>query len=258
MSYAHGNTVCISSQVGCAMGCAFCASAIGGLIRNLTPAEMLDQVLFSQLESGKKISNIVLMGIGEPLDNFENVITFLRLVNHSSGMNIGARHISVSTCGIIEMIDKLAEYRIQLTLSVSLHAPDDQTRSRIMPINKRYGVDKLFEACGRYFKATGRRVSYEYAMIETVNDTPEHAKLLAKRLGGGAHLNIIPLSDVSERGLKASSPQRLSAFTDVLKQKGVNFTLRRSLGRDITASCGQLRARHLSQRGHADGIMGSN
>ena len=181
MSYKHGNTVCISSQVGCRQGCAFCASTIGGLVRCLEPSEMLDEVLFSQLDSGKPISNIVLMGIGEPLDNFDNVMRFLELVNHPQGMNIGMRHISLSTCGITEKFDALAERDLQLTLSVSLHAPDDETRSKIMPANRGRGVEELMRCCRRYYDRTGRRISFEYAMIDGVNDTEYHARLLAKR-----------------------------------------------------------------------------
>jgi len=242
MEYAHGHTVCISSQAGCRMGCAFCASALGGFARNLAPSEMIDQVMYSGLDSGKKISNVVLMGIGEPLDNFENVMRFIELINHPSGMNIGARHISISTCGLAEMIDKLAEYEIQSTLMVSLHAPDDETRSDLMPVNRGVGVDRLFEACGNYFQKTGRRVSYEYAMIDGVNDSPEHARLLSRRLRGtGSHLNLIRLSDVPERPYRGSSRERINAFTKVLTENNVNFTVRRSLGADISASCGQLR-----------------
>ena len=242
MEYEHGNTVCISSQVGCRMGCAFCASTLGGLVRNLSPSEMLDQVLFSELDSGKKISNIVLMGIGEPLDNFDNVIRFLRLVNHPDGMNIGMRHISLSTCGIVENIDKLADYNLQLTLSVSLHAPDDETRSALMPINRKYSVDALFDACRRYFERTGRRISFEYAMVSGVNDTPEHANHLADRVAGtGSHVNLIPLNSVRERTLAASTPENIKVFTRILKERGVNVTVRRRLGSDIDASCGQLR-----------------
>ncbi len=182
MSYAHGNTICISTQVGCRMGCAFCASTIGGLVRSLEPSEMVNQVLFAQKDSGKKISNIVLMGIGEPLDNFDNVIKFLSLINNPDGMNIGMRHISLSTCGLAEKVDKLGDYNLQLTLSVSLHAPDNSTRDRIMPVNKKYPVEQVLNSCSNYFKKTGRRISYEYAMIDGVNDTPEHARLLADRL----------------------------------------------------------------------------
>ena len=242
MEYEHGNTVCISTQSGCRMGCVFCASQLGGFFRNLVPSEMEAQVQYSQQDSGKKISNIVLMGIGEPLDNFDNVLRFLNLINHPDGMNIGMRHISLSTCGIIENIDKLAEYDIKLTLSVSLHAPDDETRSRLMPINRTTGVDRLMQACGRYFQKTGRRVSYEYALIDGINDTLPHAQMLASKLKNtGSHLNIILLSDVPELPLQASSTENTGAFTEYLKQKGVNYTIRRSLGSDIDASCGQLR-----------------
>lgn len=248
MEYEHGNTVCISSQVGCRMGCAFCASTIGGLVRNLAPSEMLDQVMFSELDSGKKITNIVLMGIGEPLDNFDNVLKFLRLVNDPAGMNIGMRHISLSTCGILENIDKLAEYNLQLTLSVSLHAPDDETRSALMPVNRKYSVGSLFDACRRYFKKTGRRISFEYAMVGGVNDSTSHASLLADRLSGtGSHVNLIPLNSVRERSLSSSTPERIKAFEHVLKERGVNVTVRRRLGSDIDASCGQLRRKEGKQ-----------
>ena len=246
MQYAHGNTICISTQVGCRMGCAFCASAIGGLVRNLSASEILDQVLFSQRDSGKKISNIVLMGIGEPLDNFDNVVRFLKLINNPAGLNIGARHITLSTCGIIENIDKLADCGIQLTLSVSLHAPDDETRSRLMPANHEVGVNTLLNTCARYFAKTGRRVSYEYALIDNVNDTRNHAGLLADKLKGtGSHLNLILLNDVPEREFKASSPARVKEFEKILEKRGVNYTLRRRLGNDVNASCGQLRRRHI-------------
>ena len=246
MKYDRWNTVCISTQAGCAMGCAFCASAIGGLERNLTPSEMLDQVLFSQIDSGLKISNVVLMGIGEPLDNFDNVMQFLQLVSHPAGRNIGARHITVSTCGIIENIDKLAAYSIQLTVTASLHAPDDETRNRLMPINNTNGVDALIDACNRYFAKTGRRISYEYALIDGVNDTAYHAGLLADKLGNsGNHVNIILLNDVPERKFDASSRENTKAFIGILAEKGVNYTIRRKLGDDIDASCGQLRRRRV-------------
>lgn len=246
MRYHHGNTVCISSQVGCRMGCAFCASTIGGKVRDLTPAEMLDQVLFTQLDSGEEISNIVLMGIGEPLDNFDTVIRFLELVNHPDGLNIGMRHISLSTCGLVERIDKLAELRLQLTLSVSLHAPDDETRSRIMPVNKSVGVDKLFACCRRYFETTGRRISYEYAMIDGVNDADWQADLLAKHLKGTpGHVNLIPLNEVAESPLKPS--RRVREFQKRLEEHGVTVTVRRKLGGDIDASCGQLRRKQMKE-----------
>ena len=242
MSYKHGNTVCISTQVGCRQGCAFCASTIGGLVRCLEPSEMLDEVLFSQLDSGKPISNIVLMGIGEPLDNFDNVMKFLELVNHPAGINIGMRHISLSTCGIIERFDELADRDLQLTLSVSLHAPDDETRSKLMPANNGRGVNNLIEACRKYYERTGRRISFEYAMIDGVNDTEYHAKLLAKHARYVcAHVNLIPLNYVEERKFKPSSPGHMKAFIKILEDAGVNVTVRRKLGEDVDASCGQLR-----------------
>ena len=240
MRYHHGNTVCISSQVGCRMGCVFCASTIGGKVRNLTPAEILDQVLFTQVDSGQPVSNIVLMGIGEPLDNMETVLRFLELVNSPDGLNIGMRHISLSTCGLIEQIDKLAQCQLQLTLSVSLHAPDDETRSRLMPVNRSVGVEKLMAACRRYFQTTGRRISYEYAMIDGVNDADWQADLLAKYLKGTpGHVNLIPLNDVEESPLKPS--RRVREFQKRLEGHGVTTTVRRKLGGDIDASCGQLR-----------------
>lgn len=246
MRYQHGNTVCISCQVGCRMGCAFCASTLGGKIRDLKPSEMLDQVLFTQLDSGAEISNIVLMGIGEPLDNFDTVMRFLELVNHPKGMNIGMRHISLSTCGLTEKIDKLAEYRLQLTLSVSLHAPDDETRSKIMPVNRAVGVKKLIDTCRRYFEVTGRRISYEYAMIDGVNDSDEQADLLADLLKGmPGHVNLIPLNHVEESPLKPS--RRVAAFQKRLESHGVTVTVRRRLGGDIDASCGQLRRKAMQQ-----------
>lgn len=246
MRYQHGNTVCISCQVGCRMGCAFCASTLGGRIRNLTPAEMLDQVLFTQLDSGSEISNIVLMGIGEPLDNFDTVLRFLELVNHPKGMNIGMRHISLSTCGLVEKIDKLADYRLQLTLSVSLHAPDDPTRNRLMPVNRSVGVQRLMETCRRYFEKTGRRISYEYAMIDGVNDSDEQADRLAALLKGmPGHVNLIPLNHVEESPLKPS--RRVAAFQKRLESHGVTVTVRRRLGGDIDASCGQLRRKAMKE-----------
>lgn len=242
MRYKHGNTVCISSQVGCAQGCAFCASAIGGLVRNLSASEMLDEVLYTQMDSGERISNIVIMGIGEPLDNLDNVLKFLRLVNDPEGLNIGMRHISVSTCGVISAMDRLSCENMQFTLAVSLHSCDDEVRSRLMPINRNVGIEELLSACERYFKKTGRRITFEYAMIDGINDTNEQARLLAaaaKRVS--AHINLIPLNFVEERPFKPSTQERMDAFTGILERSGVNFTLRRSLGGDVDASCGQLR-----------------
>ena len=248
MSYQHGNTVCVSCQVGCRQGCAFCASTIGGLVRSLSASEILDEVLFSELDSGKKISNIVLMGIGEPLDNFDNVMRFLELVNDPLGMNIGMRHVSLSTCGLIERFDELAERDLQLTLSVSLHAPDDETRSKLMPANRGRGVDALMEACRRYYERTGRRISFEYAMIDGVNDTEYHARLLARRARYvGAHVNLIPLNHVEERDFKPSTSGHMKAFIKILEDEKVNVTVRRRLGSDVDASCGQLRRKMQKQ-----------
>ena len=250
MRYKHGNTVCISCQVGCRMGCAFCASTLGGKVRDLTPAEMVDQVLFTQLDSGEPVSNIVLMGIGEPLDNLDTVLKFLELVNHPDGMNIGMRHISLSTCGIVPGIRRLAELELQLTLSVSLHAPDSETRSKIMPINRAYDVEELFRACHDYFDKTGRRISFEYAMIDGVNDHDWQADLIARKLRGmPGHVNLIPLNDVVESPYKPS--RRIGAFQKRLESHGITATVRRSLGGDIDASCGQLRRKALREQ---DGI----
>ncbi len=246
MRYHHGNTVCISSQVGCRMGCAFCASTIAGKVRNLTPAEMLDQVLFTQQDSGAEVSNIVLMGIGEPMDNLDNVLRFLELVNHPDGINIGMRHISLSTCGVIPGIARLAELGLQLTLSVSLHAPDSETRSKIMPVNRAYDVEALFAACHEYFQKTGRRISFEYAMIDGVNDHDWQADLIAKRLRGmPGHVNLIPLNEVTESPFRPS--RRMAAFQKQLGAQGITATVRRSLGGDIDASCGQLRRRAMEE-----------
>lgn len=254
MSYRYGNTVCISTQVGCRQGCAFCASAIGGLVRDLQPSEMLDEVIFSQLDSGLDISNIVLMGIGEPLDNFDNVIKFLKLVNQPAGLNIGMRHISLSTCGLTEKFDKLSELNLQLTLSISLHAPDDETRSKLMPANRGRGVRQLIDACRKYYERTGRRISLEYAMIDGVNDSPVQAKQLAELARSvSAHINLIPLNHVDERTFSPSTPENLRSFIKILEEKGANVTVRRSLGGDVEASCGQLR-RKAAGTGRQEGL----
>lgn len=248
MRYHYGNTVCISTEVGCRMGCAFCASTLGGLVRRLEPYEMLDQVLFTQVDSGLPVSHIVLMGIGEPLDNFDNVMRFLELVNSPDGMNISMRHISLSTCGLVPKIDALAEKKLQLTLSVSLHAPSDEIRDTIMPVNKAYNTEQLLSACRRYYAATNRRISFEYAMIDGVNDTEDCARLLLKRLKGlPAHLNLIPLNHVEESPLKPSTRQAVARFQKILEDGGVPATVRRTLGGDIDASCGQLRRKYTKQ-----------
>ena len=248
MRYHYGNTVCISTEVGCAMGCAFCASTIGGLVRRLEPFEMLDEVLFTQIDSGLPISHIVLMGIGEPLDNFDNVLRFLELVNSEDGMNISMRHISLSTCGLVPKIDALAEKKLQISLAISLHGPNDDIRGKIMPVNKAYPIDVLLEACRRYYAATSRRIHFEYAMIDGVNDGPEHARELLRRLKGlPAHINMIPLNHVEESPLKPSSKKAVAQFQKILEDGGITATVRRTLGGDIDASCGQLRRKHAKQ-----------
>ena len=249
MRYHYGNTVCISTEVGCRMGCAFCASTLGGLVRRLEPFEMVDQVLFTQVDSGLPISHIVLMGIGEPLDNFDNVMRFLELINHPEGMNISMRHISLSTCGLVPKIRQLAEKKLQLTLSVSLHAPTDEIRNSIMPVNKAYSTEELLEACRDYYAQTGRRISFEYAMIDGVNDTPQHARTLLRRLKGlPAHMNLIPLNHVEESPLKPSSHKAVMDFQKILEDGGVPATVRRTLGGDIDASCGQLRRKYTKEK----------
>ena len=245
MRYHYGNTVCISTEVGCRMGCAFCASTLGGLVRRLEPFEMLDQVLFTQVDSGQPVSHIVLMGIGEPLDNFDNVMRFLELVNSPEGMNISMRHISLSTCGLVPRIDELAKRNLQLTLSVSLHAPNDEIRNTIMPVNKAYPSQELIDACRRYYAATSRRISFEYAMIGGVNDSKENARELLRRMKGlPCHFNLIPLNHVEESPLKPSTKEAVAQFQKILEEGGIPATVRRTLGGDIDASCGQLRRKY--------------
>ena len=253
MRYHYGNTVCISTEVGCRMGCAFCASTLGGLARRLEPQEMLDQVLFTQVDSGLPISHIVLMGIGEPLDNFDNVMRFLELVNSPEGMNISMRHISLSTCGLVPKIDELAQKKLQLTLSISLHAPNNEIRNRIMPVNKAYPIEQLLDACRRYYQATSRRISFEYAMIRGVNDSPENARELLERMKGlPAHFNLIPLNHVEESPLQPSTRASVAAFQKILEDGGIPTTVRRTLGGDIDASCGQLRRKYTQEKKRED------
>ncbi len=245
MEYKHGTSICISTQVGCRMGCKFCASTIGGKIRDLSAGEILDEVISAGRVTGKKISNIVLMGIGEPLDNYDNVIKFLKNVGDPRGINIGYRHISLSTCGIVPGIYKLAEEGFALTLSVSLHAADNDTRSEIMPVNKKYDISELITACREYINKTGRRISFEYAMIEGVNDTPQVAEKLSKLLKGMlCHVNLIPINSVKESSMKRSSEKSIYKFKSMLELKGLTVTVRRELGSDISASCGQLRRKN--------------
>lgn len=242
MKYRHGNTICVSTQVGCKMGCAFCASTIGGFKRNLTAGEILSQVYLATKELGERIGNIVLMGMGEPLDNFDNVMRFISLVTDEKGQNISMRNISLSTCGLVDKIETLLSKRLQLTLSVSLHAPNDEIRNKIMPINKRYNIQELLDICRKYTKETSRRISFEYSMLKDINDSDECAKELATRLKGMlCHVNLIPVNQVEESPFKPSTPERVKNFAKILESHGITTTVRRKLGSDIGASCGQLR-----------------
>ncbi len=242
MRYKHGNTICISTQAGCRMGCSFCASTLAGLSRHLTPSEMLGQILAAQNDTGERISNIVMMGIGEPLDNYDNSVKFLRLVNCPDGINIGYRHISLSTCGVVPGIYRLAEENFPITLSISLHAPTQEYRESIMPVARKWSIDELLSACRDYIKDTGRRISFEYTMIDSVNDSEECARTLAKLLSGMlCHVNLIPLNDVRERNFKKSNTKSIQNFAAILEKNGITATVRRRLGSDINASCGQLR-----------------
>ncbi|MGN1123212.1 MAG: 23S rRNA (adenine(2503)-C(2))-methyltransferase RlmN [Eubacterium sp.] len=247
MKYKYGYTICVSSQVGCKMGCTFCASTLAGVKRNLTAGEIESQLHTTQKDLGIKISNIVLMGIGEPLDNFDNVIAFLHNVNNENGLNISMRNITLSTCGIVPKIYELMRLDLQLTLTISLHAPNDEIRSRTMPVNNKYPIGDIISACKEYGEKTGRRVSFEYTLIKGVNDSFYHAKELALLLDGMmCHVNLIPVNKVEERGNTATSKEDIIKFCNVLKKSGINATIRRTLGSDINASCGQLR--HLKQR----------
>ncbi len=259
MRYKHGNTICISSQVGCRMGCRFCASTIGGKVRDLLPSELLGQIIAAQRDTGERISNIVMMGIGEPLDNYDNVIKFLKLVNAETGLNIGYRHISLSTCGVVPGIRKLAELEMPITLSISLHASNDEKRSAIMPVNNKWHISELLDACAYYYNKTGRRISFEYTLISGKNDTPADASELAKLLNSvfrpisaPIHVNLIRVNEVKETGFKQGSTESANEFARMLEAQGITATVRRRLGADVNAACGQLRRSNLSEKGEAD------
>ena len=248
MRYKHGNTLCISSQVGCRMGCRFCASTIGGRVRDLYPSELLGQIITAQRDTGERVSNIVMMGIGEPLDNYDNVVKFLRLVNREDGLNIGYRHISLSTCGVVPKIRALAECELPITLSISLHAATDERRSEIMPVNKKWNIDELLTACRDYYSHTGRRISFEYTLISGKNDTEEDARTLAALLHkyldpvkAPIHVNLIRVNEVAETGFKEGSTTSANNFAAMLESLGITATVRRRLGADVNAACGQLR-----------------
>lgn len=244
MKYEHGYTVCISTQVGCRMGCSFCASGLNGLTRNLTASEMLAQIMAAERDNNIRVSNVVMMGMGEPLDNFENSVKFLSLVSNDNGMNIGLRHISLSTSGVVSGIQKLKEYNFPITLSISLHAPNDEIRSTIMPVNRKWNIDALLKACKDYQKVTTRRISFEYALIDGVNNTEKCADELAKKLKGiMCHVNLIPANPVKENTFKKPDRNKIILFKQQLEKRGINATVRRTLGADIDASCGQLRSK---------------
>lgn len=262
MTYEHGRTICISSQVGCRMGCRFCASTIGGKVRDLMPGELLGQIIAAQKDLGDRISNIVMMGIGEPLDNYDNVVKFLRLVSHPNGLNIGLRHISLSTCGVVPNILRLAGEGMPITLSISLHAPDDETRSSIMPVNRRWGVNELLNACKTYYDRTGRRISFEYTLIAGKNDSTADARRLADVLNRHLrtrtetmpiHVNLIPVNEVAETGFTRAGDAAVAAFARTLEVHGIRATVRRRLGADINASCGQLRRAEAAASGGTAG-----
>ena len=242
MKYKYGHTICVSSQVGCKMGCRFCASTLAGFKRNLLSGEIEGQLHAAQKDLNIRISNIVLMGIGEPLDNYDNVISFIRTVNSENGLNISMRDITLSTCGLVDKIYKLMEEDIPITLTISLHAPNDEIRSKTMPVNDKYNINEVINACKAYYNKTSRRVSFEYTLIKGVNDSRENALELAKRLKGfNCHVNLIPVNNVEERGNIPSTQKDINSFCEILKSKGINATIRRTLGKDINASCGQLR-----------------
>jgi 23S rRNA (adenine2503-C2)-methyltransferase len=249
MKYHHGNSVCISSQVGCKMGCKFCASTIGGFERNLTAAEMLDQIYQVQRISGERVSNVVVMGTGEPLDNYVNLIKFIRILTDEYGLNISQRNITVSTCGLVDKIKALAEEDLQITLALSLHAPNDEVRKKLMPIAERYSIDHAIDACDYYYKKTGRRITFEYSMVEGVNDLPEYAKELSTRIKGlNCHVNLIPVNPIKERNYRQSEAKNIQNFKNILEKNRINVTIRREMGTDINAACGQLRKSYVDNK----------
>ena len=253
MKYKHGNSVCISSQVGCRMGCRFCASTLDGLTRNLLPSEMLDQIYAITLLTGERVSNVVVMGTGEPFDNFDNLKKFIRLLTDENGLHISQRNVTVSTCGLVPRIYELAEENLQITLALSLHATTDEKRRKLMPIANKYSIDELMEACAYYHQKTGRRVTFEYSMVKGVNDSAEDAQqltALAKRVG--SHINLIPVNPIKERDFVAPDTHYVQVFKNKLEKNRINVTIRREMGRDIDGACGQLRKRHLDEMGGED------
>lgn len=248
MKYKYGNSICVSTQVGCRMGCKFCASTVDGMIRDLTSGEIISQILKAQAEIGERISNVVLMGSGEPLDNFENVLKFIELVNSDETLNIGQRHITVSTCGIVPKIEELADKNLQITLAISLHAPNDEIRKNMMPIANKYSIKELMDSCRYYFNKTNRRISFEYALVKGINDKKENAEELSLRLKGfSCHVNLIPINEIKENSFKKSRMEDINRFKDTLMKSGIETTIRREMGSDINAACGQLRRKYVKK-----------
>ena len=246
MQYKHGNSVCISSQAGCRMGCRFCASTLGGLDRNLEPSEMLSQIYYIQRDTKERVSNVVMMGTGEPMDNFDNVLCFLELITSEQGLNISQRNLTISTCGIVPKIEELAKKHLQITLAISLHAPNDEKRKELMPIANRYSMEELLSACKYYFKETNRRMTFEYSLVAGVNDQPENARELCQKLHGfPCHVNLIPVNPIKERNFRQSLPESIMEFKKILEKNHIHVTIRREMGADINAACGQLRRKKL-------------
>lgn len=255
MKYKHGNSICVSTQIGCRMGCKFCASTVEGMVRNLSSGEILAQILKSQKEIGERISNVVLMGSGEPLDNYSNVIDFFNIVNSDYSLNIGQRHITLSTCGIVPKIKELADENLQITLAISLHAPNDNLRKNMMPIANKYSIDEIIEACRYYIDKTKRRISFEYALVKGVNDSRESAEELANLLKGLlCHVNLIPINEVKENDFRKSSKDNIKNFCHILTETGIETTIRREMGSDINAACGQLRRSYLKSKKNLRGV----
>ena len=248
MKYHHGNSVCISSQVGCRMGCRFCASTLNGKVRDLRPSEMLDQIYRIQKITGERVSNVVVMGSGEPMDNYDNLIKFIELLNDERGLNISQRNITVSTCGLVPKIKQLADLKLQITLAISLHAPNDELRRTMMPIANTYSIEQIMDACRYYLSQTARRISFEYSLVKGVNDTPECARQLIKLVHGlNCHINLIPVNPIKERDYEQSEKNSIKNFKDMLERKGINATVRREMGRDIDGACGQLRQNYIDE-----------
>ena len=249
MRYKHGNSVCVSSQAGCRMGCRFCASTLNGLARNLRASEILEQVYRIQRDTGERVSNVVVMGSGEPMDNYENVVRFIRLLSAPEGLNISQRNITISTCGLVPQIYRLAEEGLQITLALSLHAPSDEVRRELMPIANRYPLREVLDACGNYYEKTGRRLTFEYSLVKGVNDNLEEAKALARLIGGyHGHVNLIPVNPIKERDYVQSNREAVEAFKNYLERQGINVTVRREMGRDIGGACGQLRKSYMDRK----------